>query len=863
MSKATSLAALSAEEVTDPCTEFERKVFVGTIITALAGIHTYIVQSTTHGTLRCMALTQGSGFNGGVRVEGQYTPGTVVFCMKTGTAMVGIIIGAIPPVQQLKSQSASATSVMPNSGTDIGTEQQHRIMLQGERDFGTGRNLDSLPGDAGYLSPLGVGWHCSPFGMLVKGSETAQTFYSFVDDSVKELAWNSIKFDSHGQRQTLEDEGELFGHRAVSFFPWESRGSLVPNVMSVKINPLGQAGSVIEGTDKLFELPISPDAKLRYAPLIDNQMGIPRLQEFEGYLGYGRHTVLACPPALAYAAPLVPETMDAPSLYNGLFSESIRMDGRYEVRSAAGILLEKTYDIPVPKQQVDPTDPLGDTGPTVAWSGVFASPIAPAHPQSQYPRPVESVADQEFNAERHIWETVNLTLQGLRKHRLDWSVSLAGMTDLTNPAAVLLRTQFYRLVGREQELPRPTPVSLLVSHSPNITRKIYTNRAYIEIQDDGSIVAEDGYGAQVVLSRGNIKLTAAQDLQIVVGRDFRVMAGGDVIMLGNGDVDLSASTGTVRVKAQEQVQVVSVDQGILLEGRGEIPIPNFSGPSAAAAVYGGVIIHSPNAPAVVIAQSAGVYSDSDVTVSAGQGTANVNVVAKDINETISGTRRELYGTIPTGAAAESQVAIVKDSVKVTVGQAKAAFDHIDSQQVVTGKVVAGEVTAAIATLALAQIANPSEGVMGVQVVVYTPTAAQATANVMAAMASRVKSWTPAHATLPDYAVFTTKVKDVSFRFRESMEYNLDLTGGIVAAPWQFERMSQPGGAAMMWVEPPVTSVGAGASMPWPGMTAWNAPGSFKQPVKPLMDSLVASATPVPAPPACIPLVLNGNFPISC
>jgi hypothetical protein len=60
-------------------------------------------------------------------------------------------------------------------------------------------------------------------------------------------------------------------------------------------------------------------------------------------------------------------------MYPGVFEENISLTGKWSVRSAHGIVLEKSLPIAVPKQVVLPQDPSGDNATTYKAAGALGS----------------------------------------------------------------------------------------------------------------------------------------------------------------------------------------------------------------------------------------------------------------------------------------------------------------------------------------------------------------------------------------------------------------------------------------------------------------------------------------------------------
>lgn len=71
----------------------------------------------------------------------------------------------------------------------------------------------------------------------------------------------------------------------------------------------------------------------------------------------------------------------------------------------------------------------------------------------------------------------------------------------------------------------------------------YDAYACISIMRDGSIVTHDGYGSSVVMSNGNVQVSAAKHIDLEAAGDIRMVAGGSILMKARRNIELSATIG--------------------------------------------------------------------------------------------------------------------------------------------------------------------------------------------------------------------------------------------------------------------------------------------------------------------------------
>jgi hypothetical protein len=105
------------------------------------------------------------------------------------------------------------------------------------------------------------------------------------------------------------------------------------------------------------------------------------------------------------------------------------------------------------------------------------------------------------------------------------------------------------------------------------TVRYYQSRSAINQLDDGSVVIEDGYGSQLVMSGGNVTVNAPGDVWMRPGRSFVAWAPFDAILRGGNCAEISASKKDVRIKAEKNLHLLAGNSGqdgaLLLESRSQ------------------------------------------------------------------------------------------------------------------------------------------------------------------------------------------------------------------------------------------------------------------------------------------------------
>ena len=86
----------------------------------------------------------------------------------------------------------------------------------------------------------------------------------------------------------------------------------------------------------------------------------------------------------------------------------------------------------------------------------------------------------------------------------------------------------------------------------------------------GTIVFRGGQGEELVLADGYITMSAPKGVRLASGSGFEILAGADVVVKGRDNVDVSATSGDIRVKAENNLQLVAASDArgcVVLESR--------------------------------------------------------------------------------------------------------------------------------------------------------------------------------------------------------------------------------------------------------------------------------------------------------
>lgn len=132
----------------------------------------------------------------------------------------------------------------------------------------------------------------------------------------------------------------------------------------------------------------------------------------------------------------------------------------------------------------------------------------------------------------------------------------------------------------------------------------YDTYACISIMRDGSIVTQDGYGSSIVMSNGNLQISAARHLDLEAAGDIRMIAGGSILAKARRNIEFSATLGGMILHGYSWMKMLCergtvwlrsnavTDQGTTPESKEDGPTPEIAGWESGASDGFAVLIES-------------------------------------------------------------------------------------------------------------------------------------------------------------------------------------------------------------------------------------------------------------------------------
>ena len=573
----TSLASQMSDMDQD-LTSKSGEVVQAMVLDAVAYLHSYFITAPNRKPTMAFMSSDSPLLPIGSRGHASLMPGSTAIAWYPGGGETdwAVILGARNPIM-LDRNLILPPYLVPASriGLFDDISQSLLVELPSRRkqiaNASAGRPIDTISGEWGYTNELGLALHMGKLMAFMKASETAGIYVYHLDDLVRLWSYNFEHFTAGSERYAYDDEGEFTDRIGSTPYPWEALGSFGPLVAAASAAQTKETGEGKKGVEELW-----------VEPKYRDQAPIWRRQQFNGFLG-GMDRDIIQVPSLPWVAD-DPEQYSRMAAYPGLLDIHKGLDGRYSVRSAKEITFEKVILIPVPKQMKQPADPDGDFRDNFSASG---RKWTRTQDGDTYTTPDPGVLE-EFNfdlapggkfaelLDYHTYMTKVYGVQGFRLHPKDWllpdevsSGSAPSVASAFTPAVdTELAVSGTPINATDYFLDMPQMFSLRIDHRTQVV--YYASRSVIKQFDDGSILIEDGWGAQLKMGHGHATLTAPLDVLNQAGRSIVSMAGSDVIERAGNSVDITAAKRDVRIKSERNLQMLSGNSGegnMLLESR--------------------------------------------------------------------------------------------------------------------------------------------------------------------------------------------------------------------------------------------------------------------------------------------------------
>lgn len=580
----------------------------------------------------------------GPRELNSLNPGDQVWVLVNPSQTAGVILCLMPTAM---SQAMAGFPDFLTQASRTRVDEGHRLpmkMLSNGRvtDWLSGRPLDGI-NELGWITATGLKISIDDYMVQLAVDEMTGVFGFYHDSLLRIAGYNLQLWTAGNEREGFNDQGEYNDSLLYTPYPWEQTG------VFAQTNPSTQNSAQATQVDQPWY------SKLE--PLSDHAQPFHRSQLYQGYLGQGGRTVVVAPPlsppaiwqykpGSAAGGETAPASTPPPLV--GVFEESRGLDGRYFVRSAKGIVLAKRLLIPVPARQKRPEDTQGDNETNYKFAGLNGN--GPAHqitgdigttdtdnPQLQRCAAVLDLHTYLFNY---------AGLHPFHYHDYDYATPEESALEYAQVDQVV--PQFTSLATR-MFLAAPPPRTLQIDHRYG-EQNYYPSESFLALLEDGGIVLGDGFGAELRMTGGHIFMTAPGDIWLQSGRSLQQWAGFDVVTRANNCVDVSTTTGFIRLKAQQSLEALAVEGGVLIESRGAGGEYDFTNVGDDVN-FAGVVLRAPQSTVVSLASDIylrtgtqdGTIPSGDIVIDAGRGTASVITHANNQHHFVGGSVLQYFG----------------------------------------------------------------------------------------------------------------------------------------------------------------------------------------------------------------------------
>ena len=801
---------------------------IGKVIHSLSHFGWYKIQ-TASGFMPCCQLSLEGDLPLGVRHGAMIPPGCQVLLFRPRALTYGIILGVVPHV--ILDDSFTNPDWWTQGGqSGYQREDCHNWLIKnlykqgGLLDFSAQRPLDGTSLEWGKIASTGIALMLTDWETYLRVNEQCGLFLSYID-SYARLSGCQLDISSliH-ELMTRDDEGEALYYQGIAIYPWEALGLYSATQAFVETN-----------SDKDVQF-TKARGKIELPAGKEDVLPLHRWQEWSGYLGQGYLKALLAPPqqsGIRHMSDVKKGGNNKAQLDEGLFCESVALDGSYSLFSAKSVVIGKRVKIPIPRQLRLPEDPNGDdaTANNYQFSGKTGG--GPPHKVQDLDYTgnfgsLRRAADvQDWLSYQTNWKV----LHPFHYHQQDYLVADESQQS-ANFDKALDNLTFEQLIDQPY-MADPQPKKLTIDHRYNSV-SYYQRMSFLALLDDGSILQADGYGGAINQSGGNIRLECPGDITIAPGRDLIVLAD-QIVLRARQSVDISASEHDVRLKAERNLQILggnSGQGGVLIESKGNGSEFQFENKFGEDVQQSGIVLKANEGVAAILGQQVYVRTggstlgDGSIVLDAGQGEQDLLIKARNFQSFIAEEADFFIG--PSGTDGTTNTVYHFDANSCLLG---AEETGIGGNVVVYNQgnvVIQGALGVAGAIESASAVSSATGGLLGISNAGLSGDIAQDANQMDQDAQQQQQNAEQTHDTALKQTYYQSKqlgdeglLKNLAFSFRDD---DNQAQYGVKNLRWverRWEQLARFGLATggEKWTEKPVNTQGKDL-YPWPGRRAW-------------------------------------------
>ena len=596
----------------------ENPLHFGVVIQSLGYVNWYRVQLDRGQTFCPACMGDGSGFvPPGIVTTSPLPPRTEVVVYKPKSAPYGIILAALP--YGIADGNYSIGTIFQQGGnTGIKRETAGKRPFQaffragGVRDWSVHRPVDGTSMEWGKISATNIAFLLDNFQTFLRVHEACGLFLNLFDGYTRLAGMNLDLQTFPWSLETREDEGELALISEHFVYPWEALGRYDPGQWTQEFDDKEVQYTKMKG-------------KVDLADGDEDLQGMSRYTEYGGYLGQGHLRILSVPTKTTGKRHFADKNAD-----EALFVESIGLDGSYFLASARQNAFVKRVMIPNPKRvrlpedQKDGEDARKDNYKFSSRFGSGEDHKVGDVVVSDQGHLLRAAGVLDLLAYAVNWKAVH----PFHYHKKDFDLPQPGATAQTF-TAVQDKLDFSGL-GSSTFMEYPTATRLKVDDRYG-TVDDFQRESWIVQHEDGSVTIGCGYGNQIRLGPEGIVLESPADIQLHGAR--RVLNLSDQIILrAKGSVDVSSTEKDVRIKAHENLQMVSAEGGIFLESKSSRITQTYEDAYGEDVRASGIVLLARKSQVGVLARDVLVQTtEGGIALDAAKGAQEISLVGRNVN----------------------------------------------------------------------------------------------------------------------------------------------------------------------------------------------------------------------------------------
>ena len=643
----------------------DKQLITGIIIDTAPALYAYkVLLSGGRTPMLCCAL-QTCGGNPTLAFNSSfYAPGTTVLVAIGTKSSYGIILGAIPTAAAGKdfyyrdTTSHASQNVPDKSDTaclDLATDDKQWVGLY---NFGTGLPMDNTDiGSFGFNTITGPKININPF-MTLLCVDDFTGFWTFVEDKMARLSGLNLQIRSSGhEEEHLSDEGEYLEYYGGVLYPWEQLGFFG--------KPWPEYDLIKESSKKEWREDDTWKAYVEPAKETDTEHVKPfhRYEKYRGWLGQGTFKQVSSPDPdkLHLAAKNEVNTENFSTAWSmfqdkeklqGLMRICETVDGWFSTVSANTMLLNKRGIIPAVSRKSRPDDTSTKVG-------------------DNYKNYEKKNRTNNFDIEPEIKPDDDTVMQ-----------QLMGLPDIIAYQQNFKELYPFLQHAEDYYVPEDSELNEDLSRFPDFTKledhqftkvestkkiafdPMSEKRSELEINaaeaglatlKDGSVALYGGCGEEIKMSGGSIFFDAPGDIWIRPGRRLIIWAGDDIEIRSKNHMDLSTTTGSIRIKAENQLSMLGGNNhegGVLIESKGEDVDYDFT-EGGEKNTFGGIILKATEGTVatlgstVYIRSGNGDNSGNGIYIDADKGSQSIHTFSQNIFNYTEGNFVLCYANMKT------------------------------------------------------------------------------------------------------------------------------------------------------------------------------------------------------------------------